>query len=71
MNVYIGLESPSVQLSHSSVTHIVPGENDTVITCTGTGKPSPLVEFGGLICSKEITGIIMSHDLHCKLYVLH
>ncbi len=54
---FIGVESPGIQLSHPSINHIVPGEGDTVITCTGTGKPSPLVEFGGLTCSKEIKGI--------------
>ena len=49
-------EPPSISLSHQSVVHTVPGEGNTVIFCTGTGKPAPTVTFGGLECSGKDNG---------------
>ena len=39
-------EPPSISLSPQSVVYTVPGEGNTVIFCTGTGKPAPTVTFG-------------------------
>ncbi len=59
-NSLLTTEPPSIYLSQP-VTYTVPGDDDTTIFCTGTGKPQPSVTFGEQKCSGQSQGNAMHH----------